>query len=219
MIPLWTAVPRVLAVAGLAYSAAEALELRRLRGFVRPFRDSANPAAALSEELHSRVRWYAEDRERRRPVLRATASSTLRSGRGFCGENARVAVLCLLLLGRPANRMYLWGSLWGHVAVEYRERGRWWLFDSHADPATHLPSHLTGSVASDDLASFPNGVADLNPWVRVNRIRHLRALEHVRTPPPVTFVVESPYLVKALLAFALAGLCSAAKAVTSRPRT
>jgi hypothetical protein len=200
----WAA--RASVVTAVYFAARELAELRALCSLTREMRTDHHPPDALARVLAERIRWFESDRRLRRPPLRAPASTTLRTGRGFCGENARVAVLCLMLLGYRANRIYIWGERWGHVAVEYLDAGTWWLFDAHNDPGTILSPERTGTVRADELGSYPNGYRDENPWVSVTRWHRRFKLPMHRPPTQASFLLESPLAMKAAAAAAAGAL-------------
>ncbi len=200
--------------AGVAWAAVELraqVEERRvlaetLRGIVTDGRiDSLDDLRALWRYLVAHVRWQPA-RGRRRPLLRTPAASTLRSGIGLCGENARAAVLLLRLGGMRAHRLYLFGPRWGHVVVECLTPDGWRLFDAHADDATLPMAEQIGTLVTTDPARLPNLVAE-NPWTGAATLKPLRLVNGLaRRHPPDALVafMESPHLVKAGLGVALA---------------
>ena len=145
-----------------------------------------------------------------RPLLRYSAEEILHNRFGFCGENARVSILLLLLGGVRANRIYMEGKNWGHVAVEHFWQGRWCLFDAHNDPCTILPDASIGAVSSESFEAFPQRRE--NPWQRVYRVKlfhripMLRALEQMRLPRVIVQTFESPFLLKALVGLSVASV-------------
>jgi hypothetical protein len=160
---------------------------------------------ALKRYLSDRIHFDNSKKNERRPLLRHTAHEILRSGEGFCGENGRVAILLLAKGGVRANRLYLEGKRWGHVAVEHDWAGGYKLFDAHPDPETVLGDEQVGEIPSDAIDRFPNGY-DSNPWVGSYRIKvfhelgPLRRWERARPPAWLVRLAESPNLVKALAA-------------------
>jgi hypothetical protein len=158
---------------------------------------------ALRRKLSSTIAYDFERIEDPRPFLRATAAETIASGSGFCGENARVAILLLKMRGLRAHRLYLQGPRWGHVAVEHRWNDRWVLFDAHADPATMPDDEQVGVLGSDDLNEFPNAHRGRNPWLRATRLKALlrgprTAADNWRPPSLLVGLFERPHLLKAL---------------------
>ena len=170
----------------------------------------------LKNHLSDRIRFNPDKKFDRRPLLRETASTTLMRGEGFCGENARVAILLLALGGVRANRLYVVGPKWGHVVVEHEWEKAWKLFDAHADPGTLPADETIGHIDSQDLSEFPNDYRDTNPWTYSYRIKlfrtlpgWLRELSQVRLPSFLVVYAESPQLIRASAAaivVALAGV-------------
>lgn len=144
----------------------------------------------------------------RRPLLRASARETLESGLGWCGENARVAVLLLNLGGVSAHRFYLRGARWNHVAVEHWWEGAWRFFDAHNDPGTLPPDDEVGRLTCGLLERLPNAYRERNPWIDGFRVPlHvplLRVLRQAKLPGPVAVALESPALVRGAFALTLA---------------
>lgn len=153
--------------------------------------------------LSSHIHFDSIKKDAKRPLLRHTAAEILISGYGFCGENARVAILLLNYSKIPAARLYLFGNIWRHVVVEHKWQDKWFLFDAHNDPAMLLPDDLVASIPSSDLKSFPNGHREHNVWVSSCRIkifkryRLLAGLSEFRLPKPLIIFTESPDLIKA----------------------
>jgi hypothetical protein len=139
-----------------------------------------------------------------RPLLRYSAEHILKTGFGFCGENARVAIRLLAMGGVRAHRLYLEGPLWQHNVVEHEWEGSWKLFDAHSDPASLLPDEDVGAIESSDIARFPNH-HEGQPWLRSYRIKPfhrvpaLRRFEQTRVPGWVAQIAETPSLIKAML--------------------
>ena len=152
-----------------------------------------------------------------RPLLRQSAVESLRSGRGFCGENARVAVLMLQALGIRANRVYLIGERWNHVIVEHEwVDGRWYLFDAFPDLATMMTPEQLCSFESEDPTTFPN-VHEGNPWVDFYRWRPLivRGISKSRPPASYVRITERPDAIRAGLNGLKAGGALAASAIAA----
>lgn len=187
--------------------------------------DSREDLASLAAELRARIRIVRLTGKR--PLLRASAARTLEVGEGGCGEMARVAVRTLRRGGVRANRIYLWGTRWGHVSVEHLWDGRWCLFDASPDIGDLMSPGDFGTIDSDDVAAFPNRNATTNPWTVVARARFLRrgpTLCHLRPPGVVTSLAESPELVYVGIGLAAVAAGSAmvvagsAMVATGRPR-
>jgi hypothetical protein len=193
-----------LIVTGLALCRhiAELGQLRRVArslfpdGRIRSREDLVSLRQFLSAHIHS----DPEKKLARRPWLRSSAAQSLRSGAGFCGDNARVAIRILQLGGVRAHRLYLRGPRWSHVVVEHRWNGSWRLFDGHADPATLPADADLGRIHTDDLARFPNANRALNPWTASGRVKMscrwpaLRWLRPWRPPHWLVLLGESPDL-------------------------
>jgi hypothetical protein len=157
--------------------------------------------------LRTTVRWDPALQTARRPWLRAPAGQTLRTGRGLCGENARLAVRLLRLGGCRANRLYLFGRRWGHVVVELWWEGGWRLFDAHADDDTLPSADQIGVVPSTEVAGFPNRHIE-NPWVGAATTKLLRKIPWLarrRLPGLLVEWAESPHLIRASMALLVAG--------------
>jgi hypothetical protein len=160
---------------------------------------STEDLVKIKRFLSSTIRWDLALRDVARPLLRAPAANILETGWGFCGENARAAILLLNAGGVPANRVYLEGERWGHVVVEHRWNGTRCLFDAHNDPGTLLPDELVGVIDSGELARFPNAYPQ-NPYTRAYRVKALRrwpALHGLRLPAPMNVALERPAVIKA----------------------
>ena len=163
----------------------------------------------LKNHLSERIHFDPDKKFDRRPFLRETASTTLVKGEGFCGENARVAILLLAMGGVRANRLYVVGPKWGHVVVEHEWENGWKLFDAHADPGTLPADETIGKIDSQNLNEFPNNYKDTNPWVdsyRIQLLRRLGRLSHLRLPSFLIVYAESPPLIRASAAATLVAL-------------
>lgn len=163
----------------------------------------------LKNHLTANIRFDVEKKHASRPLLRHTAKETLESSYGFCGENARTAVLMLQLGGLRANRLYLIAKEWQHVVVEHKWNGGWVLFDAHADENTLLPDEDVTRIASSDLANYPNKYEG-HPWLSGHRIKlfhnipFLRFMENIRLPQVLVVLFESPYLIKLVASLVVA---------------
>ncbi len=160
---------------------------------------------AIKRFLTESISYDIARREAKRPLLRQTAAKTLQTGFGFCGENARVAVLMLNYSGIRAGRVYLIGQHWNHVVVENLFNGQWFLFDAHRDPGVLLPDNLVCKIPINEISLFPNEYRKQNEWVKSCRIKIAQKVEilswlaHWRLPKPLTILSESPDLIKATL--------------------
>jgi len=129
----------------------------------------------IKNYLIAKISYSQSDKTARRPLLRATAVQTLKSGRGLCGENSRLAVLLLNYGGVRANRVYLYGKLWQHVVCEFKWGKMYYLFDGHNDPETSLKDESVGKILSSDIGSYPNAYSS-NPWIDYCRIKVLHQI-------------------------------------------
>ena len=199
--------PRLLpsALAGLALvllsvGAGEALVQHREDQYVRSVtrrvlaeaaaQDFDSKVVALRDHVRDRVRninFWRKDR----PFLRHTASQTLHSGKGRCGEAARVFINLARAAGIPAQRLYLEGRK-AHVVVVVRDEGgralvvdptnRFFFPEVEALDGLKLPAEFTTYSAFG--------------W---RRLRTLRALpSNFVSLGPLAYLLENPH---ALLAF------------------
>ncbi|MBI1193279.1 MAG: hypothetical protein GC205_08905 [Bacteroidetes bacterium] len=172
---------------------------------------SIESLTVLKKYLSKNINYDTAKREAKRPLLRQPAATTLKTGFGFCGENARVAVLMLNYGGIKAGRVYLFGNRWNHVVVEHLYNDKWYLFDAHNDPGVMLPDAKVAKILIEDISSFPNEYRDQNEWVASCRIKIARKVSMLsgvsqwRLPKPFTILVESPDLIMAI-AFLMAGI-------------
>jgi hypothetical protein len=163
---------------------------------------SRDDLVRLKRYLSTRIRYDVRRVNDRRPLLRHSAEHILRTGFGFCGENARVAIRLLGMGGVRAHRLYLEGPRWQHNVVEHEWEGSWMLFDAHPDPALLLADEDVGRIGSSDISRFPNHDGG-EAWVRSYRIKlaHglgiLQRFENSRPPEWVTTLAETPSLMRA----------------------
>lgn len=160
----------------------------------------------IKNYLNKTITYNSDLKTKKRPLLRHTASQILKSNYGFCGENARVSIKLFLLGGIKASRIYLYGKKWGHVVIEHKWNNAWYLFDGHYDPLTKLENKDITAIESNDLSSYPNGYPE-NLYINYCRIKlfymikPLKFLSKIKLPSFVVYFFESPYLIKAYLAF------------------
>lgn len=191
----------------------------REEAYLREFAPGVETAADLIElkrKLTATISYDQSTLEKPRPLLRSSAVQTLTTGDGFCGENARAAIVLLKQRGVRAHRLYLQGPRWGHVAVEHRWRDQWLLFDAHSDPGVLLSDDQVARIRTDELGRFPNDYSGTNPWERAARFKALlrapgSAADALRPPSALVSVLERPYLAKALAGFAVAGAALVAR--------
>lgn len=160
----------------------------------------------IKNYLHKNIKYDALKKEQKRPLLRHTASYIISTNYGFCGENARVAIKLFLLGGLKARRIYLFRKEWQHVLIEHSFNGKWYMFDGHYDPETVLKDEQVASIASENIAEYPDNYPN-NPYLDFCRIKMLRSIKALRSfskaklPMFVVYISESPYSIKALLSF------------------
>lgn len=153
----------------------------------------------LLETIHCDV----NEKPRHRSLLRATAMQTLKSGHGFCGDNARLAINILHVGGIKANRIYLFGKKWIHIVVEMKLKGQWFLFDGHNDPEMLLTDEMVCKIPSEEIDSYPNNYP-MNPWLNFCRIKLLRRKPFpkswckIRLASFLILFFENPNLIKAV---------------------
>lgn len=163
---------------------------------------SVDDLVKIKNYLNTTIKYNPELRTKKRPLLRHTATQILQSNYGFCGENARVSIKLLLLGGISARRIYLYGIKWGHVVIEQKINGNWYLFDGHYDPKTKLEDHQVGAIQSEALAAYPNQYED-NDYIDFCRVKlfykitPLRKYAKLKLPSLVVYLFESPNLIKA----------------------
>jgi len=211
-----------LALALLAAGAFEAREQRRQDEYVRavtraalagvPAGDFDARVVALRDYVRTRVR-NVGFKGLTRPFLRDTAADTLRTGKGRCGEAARVFVNMARAAGIDAQRLYLEGKKSHVVAVVGRDDGAVLVVDSSADP-TYFPElePLPALTKHSEFRTF-------STW---RRTRALRALpSNYVSLGPLAYLFENPHALLACLCFlaSAATLTLAARAALKLPRT
>jgi hypothetical protein len=182
-----------LALALLAAGAFEAREQRRQDEYVRAVTREA--LAGVPDDFDAKVvalRDYVRAHVRNvefagltRPLLRDTAADTLRTGKGRCGEAARVFVNMAGAAGIRAQRLYLEGEKSHVVSVVGREDGAVLIVDSSADP-NYFPelAPLTAFSTREEFRMF-------STW---RRPRTLRALpSNFVSIGPLAYLFENPH--------------------------
>jgi hypothetical protein len=163
--------------------------------------ESRDQLLVIKRYLGDRIRPGDEPVNKRRPVLRHSAVEILAAERGFCGENARVAIRLLSLGGLRARRIYLWSHLWGHVACEFWWDGTWKLFDSYHEPDFEVSEDAIGLIDSNEFEKYPNQTRE-NPWVEMHRLKFARGcpvlshMSRMKLPYPLCGFVESPSMIR-----------------------
>ena len=147
---------------------------------------------ALRDYIRTHVR-NIEFRGLTRPLLRDTAADTLRTGKGRCGEAARVFVNMARAAGINAQRLYLEGEKSHVVTVVGRGDGTVLVVDSSADP-NYFPElePLSALPAHREFRTF-------STW---RRPRALRALpSNFVSLGPLAYPFENPHALLAALCF------------------
>ncbi|HEX7315562.1 MAG TPA: transglutaminase-like domain-containing protein [Pyrinomonadaceae bacterium] len=126
-----------------------------------------------------------------RPFLRDTATDTLRTGKGRCGEAARVFVNMARAAGINSQRLYLEGEKSHVVTAVVREDGAVLVVDSSADPTYFQNLEPLSTVTRR---------AEFSTYSTWRRTRALRGL-----PPnfvsfgPFAYLFENPHALLACL--------------------
>jgi len=161
--------------------------------------------------LNKNISYNTEFKTKKRPILRSTASQTLKSHYGFCGENARVAIKLFFLGGIKARRIYLFRKEWQHVLIEHKYHNNWYMFDGHYDPNSFLKDTDVAKIPSENFTEFPNDFPE-HPYIDFCRIKLLynikilNSLSKIKLPSFLVYFFESPYFIKALGVSILYGL-------------
>jgi hypothetical protein len=218
---LFAAALTCLALALLAAGLFEAREQWRQDEYVRAATREA--LAGVPEDFDAKVvalRDYVRAHVRNvefagltRPLLRDTAADTLRTGKGRCGEAARVFVNMARAAGIGAQRLYLEGEKSHVISVVSRADGAVLVADSSADPF-----YFQELAPISAITSRPE-FSTYSTW---RRTRALRAL-----PPnfvslgPLAYIFENPHALLACFCFlaSAASITLALYAVRRLPRT
>ena len=207
-----------LALALLAAGVFEAREQQRQDEYVRavtrealagvPSDNFDAKVVALRDYIRTHVR-NIEFRGLTRPFLRDTAADTLRTGKGRCGEAARVFVNMARAAGIPAQRLYLEGEQSHVISVVGRDDGAVLIVDSSADP--------TYFQELEPLAAFASH-KEFRTFSTWRRTRALRALpSNFVSLGPLPYLFENPHaLLACLCILASAALLTLAAYVTLR---
>ena len=155
-------------------------------------RDFDSKVAVLRDYVRTHVR-NIDFSAKGRPFLRDTAAETLRSGKGRCGEAARVFINMARAAGIPAQRLYLEGRKAHVVAVVEAEDGRALIVDASDRP--HFPqAEPLGSLLGHEKFTTYSTFG----WRRLGALRALPS-NFVRLGP-LGYLFENPHAL-------LAGLC------------
>ncbi len=190
-----------LALALLAAGIFEAREQQRQDEYVRAVTREALAGApddfdakvvALRDYIRTHVR-NIEFRGLTRPFLRDTAADTLRTGKGRCGEAARVFVNMARAAGIDAQRLYLEGEKSHVITVVTREDGTVLIVDSSADPTYFNELEpLSALTQHREFRTF-------STW---RRTRALRALpSNFVSLGPLPYLFENPHALLACFCF------------------
>lgn len=205
-----------LALALLAAGLFEAREQQRQDEYVRAVTREAlagvpdnfdAKVVALRDYIRTHVR-NVEFARWTRPFLRNSAADTLRTGKGRCGEAARVFVNMARAAGIDAQRLYLEGEKSHVIAVVSRADDAVLVVDSSADPTYfHELEPLSAITRRPEFSTY-------STW---RRTRALRAL-----PPnfvglgPLAYLFENPHALLACFCLLAAATTFALALYTAR---
>jgi hypothetical protein len=147
---------------------------------------------ALRDYVRTHVR-NIEFKGLTRPFLRDTAADTLRTGKGRCGEAARVFVNMARAAGISAQRLYLEGEKSHVIAVVVRDDGAVLIVDSSADP-TYFQD-----VEPLSALSKHNEFRTFSSWRRTRALRSLPS--NFVSLGPLAYLFENPHALLACLCF------------------
>lgn len=157
---------------------------------------------ALRDYLRTHVSWQGLPGNGR-AFLRDSAATTLRLGRGYCGETSRAFICMATAVGIPAQRINLEGSISHVVAEAELAPGDRVIVDSHNPPA------IADLMPLDSVINRPEYV----DYSTVNLRRfHVNWLVKVQNGP-VTLWLEQPHAIKVVAWLLLGLLLLSAKAV------
>lgn len=209
-----------LALVFLAYGSGEALVQHRQDEYVRAATRQALEGAtgadfdakvtALRDYVRARVR-NVEFSAKGRPFLRDTAADSLSTGKGRCGEAARVFINMARAAGIPAQRLYLEGRRAHVVAVVDRGDGRGLIVDATNRfyfPDVEPLDALKGHAEFDTYSTFG--------WRRLAALRTLPS--NFVSLGPLGYLLENPHALLSYLCFLSSALSLAAFARLRLPR-
>ncbi|PCJ01401.1 MAG: hypothetical protein COB15_00320 [Flavobacteriales bacterium] len=168
----------------------------------KPKIDSIQDLIKIKNYLQKTIRYEESLINKKRPLLRHTASQILKDNYGFCGENARVTIKLFHLGGVKARRIYMFRKEWQHVLIEHKYKNSWYMFDGHYDPSTLLKDQAVATIPTENILSYPNDYPN-NPYLDFCRIKLfykinlLKPYSKVKLPNFIIYFFESPYLIKA----------------------
>ncbi|MGH8597439.1 MAG: transglutaminase domain-containing protein, partial [Gammaproteobacteria bacterium] len=158
--------------------------------------DNRSRVLALQAYLRTHVTYHGASYDNR-PFFRASASDTLQSGKGYCGEVTRAFIRMSAAVGIRAHRINLYGSLLHVVAEAELGAGDKVIVDCQHTPQVIKLERLEQVIARPEYDNY----ATLN----------LRRLGLDRFVPPFQWEIgpvsdwlESPHAIKASLWFLLA---------------
>jgi transglutaminase superfamily protein len=165
--------------------------------------DTEGRVRALRDYVRCKVA-YRGAFETGRPFLRATASETLRSGKGFCGESSRTFICLAHTLDIPAQRINLYGKAPHVVAEAELAPGHRVIVDCQNPPAIRDLEPLDRVMLRPEYDDYYT----LNlRRLRVNWIVSRIKLEM----GPLTYWTENPHALRGVLWCCLAGVLLVAK--------
>ena len=148
---------------------------------------------ALRDYVRARVH-NVDFPARGRPFLRDTAADTLRTGRGRCGEAARVFVNLARESGINAQRLYLDGPRPHVLAVVRTGDGRRLVVDPYESPYVPEVEPLERLLSHPEFTSYST--------LGFRRMWPLRSLpSHELGLGPLNYLLENPHALSSLLWF------------------
>lgn len=191
-------------VASLYFTIREIQELFFLKNIIREILgkskiESIQDIVKIKNYLQTTIRYNGSLKNKKRPLLRHTASQILKEQYGFCGENARVAIKLFHIGGVKARRIYMFRKEWQHVLIEQKYQHQWYMFDGHYDPSTLLKDEDVATIPSEEILSYPNDYPN-NPYLDFCRIKlfYPHKFSKIKLPVFVVYIFESPNLIKAI---------------------
>jgi len=189
----------------LAFGISEAVSQRRENRYVAEMAQNIVRQANASDETSKIIalRDYLRRNVTRdnypvrgRPFLRDTAEYALRTGKGRCGESTRAFVNMAESLGIHAQRLYLEGAQEHVVAVVTLADGRKILVDSIDPPYIHDIEDLQQVVLHSQFKYYSS--INLHRWWKKPSLP-----ANTYDPPGLSYFLENPHGLKALLGFLL----------------
>ena len=182
----------------------EAQELLFLKSILREILgktkiDSINDIVKIKNYLQENISYNEILKNKKRPLLRHTASQILKNNYGFCGENARVAIKLFLIGGIKARRIYMFREEWQHVLIEHEYKEKWYMFDGHYDKDTVLSDDNVAKIPTNKIELYPNTYPN-NPYLSYCRVKlfYPHRFSKIKLPSFVVYIFESPNLIKAV---------------------